>query len=234
MKEHHRAAAGLFSGLEPGTVLDAGSHGSDAGKALEERGFRVISLDLYEAPRVRNGRFVRSDMNGNLPFADGSFDYILCSEALQYLENHALLFREFKRALKKDGQVIISMPNILSAGSRLYLLQRGYYPHFKPYRTVDGNRGWDAAVYHPVSLVEVIMLMGRNGLELKEMKASRMKGSNFPAYIFLKALYAVGLLFERHAEKAGLLRLLSSREALLGDHLALRFARGGGRGASPA
>ncbi|MDO8427257.1 MAG: class I SAM-dependent methyltransferase [Deltaproteobacteria bacterium] len=222
MKSHQLAVLNFMKDLKPGRLLDAGSGGDSLGLILKDKGFDVFSLDLYEKTRLK-GRFTRADLNGNLPFASASFDYILCCESLQYLENHAGLFREFRRILKADGSAVLSIPNVLSANSRLYFLQRGYYPHFKPVRTIDASKKWDSIAYHPVSFVDILESLKRNNFKLKALKASRMKASNLPLYLFLKALYSLGLLFESHKEKAELLRHLSSREVLLGDHLVIHI-----------
>lgn len=226
MKNHQLAVLNYFKGLKPGRLLDAGSGGDALGRVLKDRGFDVFSLDLYEQPFLKN-RFIRADMNACLPFVDGSFDYILCSESLQYLENHAGLFREFQRLLRKGGSVVLSIPNLLNANSRLYFLQRGYYPNFKPIRTIDAKKGWDGIAYNPVSLVDIMELVKRNNFTLRCVKASRMKSSNFPLYPFLKAMYSLGLLFESHEEKYELLKQLSSKEVLLGDHLILEISQTG-------
>lgn len=224
LKNHQQAVVDFLSSKRPGLVLDAGG-GTDAlGAHLRKKGFRVVSLDLYETP-VERGSFVRGDLNKPLPFSDGVFDYLLCSESLQYLENHTGLFREFSRVLKDGGSAVISIPNILSASSRLYFLQRGYYKSFKPVRTVDGGKGWDSIAYNPVSLVDIIELATRNSLSLKALKASRLKTSNLLLYPLLKALYMAGSTFEKESGKAGLIKALSSKEALLGDHLIIELER---------
>lgn len=220
MKDHQLAVLNYFKGLRPGRLLDAGSGGESLGRILKEKGFDLVSIDLYTRPSLKEG-FVKADLNDHLPFTDRVFDYILCSESLQYLENHARLFREFKRVLKKGGKVVLSIPNLLNASSRLYFLQRGYYPSFKPVRTVDGTKGWDCLAYNPISLVDILELAKKNDFSFKDLKASKMKSS--PLYPFLKVLYSLGLLFEGHKEKAELIRHLSSREVLLGDHLIIQI-----------
>ncbi|MBI5236467.1 MAG: class I SAM-dependent methyltransferase [Deltaproteobacteria bacterium] len=231
MKRHQMSVLEFMDGLERGLVLDAGS-GTDAiGSALKEAGFRVVALDLYEATTMQ-GRFVRADLNENLPFIGDAFDYVLCSESLQYLENHAKLFREFTRLVKKGGSLILSLPNILNASSRLYFLRRGYYPGFKPIRTIVEKKGWDKVVFNAVSLVEIMGLGVRAGFELKEIKASGYKRSAYLLYPLLKASYCMGgmgraLETEKDSAKASLLRVLSSKDALLGDHLVVRLERMG-------
>ena len=224
LKNHQQAVVDFLSSERPGLVLDAGG-GTDAlGAHLRQKGFKVVSLDLFETP-VEKGSFVRGDLNRALPFIGGTFDYVLCSESLQYLENHTGLFREFSRVLKDGGSAVVSIPNVLSASSRLYFLQRGYYKSFKPVRTVDKGKGWDSIAYNPVSLVDIIELSLRNSLVLKALKASKMKPSNLLLYPLLKALYMAGRIFEKDRGKAALIEALSSREGLLGDHLIIQLER---------
>lgn len=45
-----------------------------------------------------------------LPFADNSFDKIICSEVLEHIENYAGVLREIKRVLKPNGILAISVP----------------------------------------------------------------------------------------------------------------------------
>lgn len=222
MKQYQLAVLNYMEGLPPGRLLDAASGADALGRALKDKGFDVFSLDLYGSGALA-GRFVRADMNAGLPYGDASFDYVLCSESLQYMENHSGLFREFRRVLKKGGGVVISMPNLLSASSRLYFLQRGYFPHFKPVRTVDSGKEWDSIAYNPISLVEVMELVKRGGFELAGLKATSVKYSNAYLYPVLKGLYSLGLLFEKNEAKAEFLRHLSSRDVLLGDHLVVHM-----------
>ncbi len=232
MKEHQSALIRFFEGLRgddplrgddamlPGVLLDAGSGKDTIAGALRAMGFEVVSLDLYDTPPSSKG-FIRADLNERLPFKDAAFDCVLCSESLQYLGNHALVFKEFSRVLKKGGRLVISIPNVLSAASRAYFRRRGYFQAFKPVRTVDAGKGWDDVVYNPVSLVEIYCYGRRFGLKIKKVAASRFKAKNFIYFLRLKADYSIGLAFERDERKRELLKLLSSPAALLGDHLVL-------------
>lgn len=223
MKRHQADTIRFFDRLRPGRVLDAGSGTDELAAELRAKGFEVFSLDFYSTGA--RGRFVKADLNCPLPFAPASFDYVLCSESMQYLENHAALMREFAAALRPGGSVVISTPNVLNGASRLYFFQRGYFPFFKPVRTVDGAKGWDAVVYHPISLVDIIALGIKNRLAVKEVAAPHLKGAALVIYPFLKGLYLAGLIFERDKAKAAYIRLLASREALAGDHLIIRLER---------
>lgn len=44
----------------------------------------------------------------SLPFKDGAFNSVLCTEAIQYVAEPGLVFREFHRILREQGVVILS------------------------------------------------------------------------------------------------------------------------------
>lgn len=229
MKNHQRAVVGHFKGLIPGNVLDVATGTGAVSVELKRLGFKVASTDLYETPVDRAG-FVRADLNAHLPFGDAIFDYVLCMETLQYIENHALFFRETARVLKSGATAVITTPNVLSASSRAYFLRRGYFPHFKPARFFKEGRDWDALSYNPISLVDIYELAARSGFAITGVKATRIKLKNVPLALLLKALYAPGLIFERNERKAELVRKLSSFDALAGDNLLISLKRTGGQG----
>lgn len=46
----------------------------------------------------------------NLPFADNSFDHVICSEVLEHVEDYEAMLNEIQRLIKVDGHVCISVP----------------------------------------------------------------------------------------------------------------------------
>lgn len=45
-----------------------------------------------------------------LPFADESFDHIICSEVLEHIEDYPLVLAEIQRVLKPSGHLCVSVP----------------------------------------------------------------------------------------------------------------------------
>lgn len=45
-----------------------------------------------------------------LPFADNSFDKVICSEVLEHIQNYQGVLQEIRRVLKPDGVLAISVP----------------------------------------------------------------------------------------------------------------------------
>ncbi|MCX7996615.1 MAG: class I SAM-dependent methyltransferase [Patescibacteria group bacterium] len=46
----------------------------------------------------------------SLPFPDGHFDAVICSEVLEHLEDDLKALKELKRVLAKDGTLLVSVP----------------------------------------------------------------------------------------------------------------------------
>jgi SAM-dependent methyltransferase len=96
-------------------VLDAGCAAGEHSAWLAEHGARVVALDASEAmvrlARERLGRQVRvlhADLAQPLPLADASADLVLSSLTLHYLEEWAPPLREFARALRPGGRLVLS------------------------------------------------------------------------------------------------------------------------------
>lgn len=65
---------------------------------------------------IKNCKFLVSKVE-NLPFKKNTFDFMLCSEVLEHVEDLEKSFKELSRVLKKDGYAILTVPNLNSDGS---------------------------------------------------------------------------------------------------------------------
>lgn len=218
MSTVHEAICKLVNRDKKGLLLDAASGEGALSVLLSEMGFKVISCDLYRWDRS-DIPFVNADLNQHLPFKNEIFDYVVCAESLQYLENQHIVIREFERILKKGGYLIISVPNTLNIRSRLYFLRRGYFQNFKPFRSCKNNRKWDSFIYNIISFVEIYFLLKENGLKLNSLTVSSLRYRGLFSALILKAFYYIGMIFDKNPEKRDLLRILASNELLFGDHI---------------
>lgn len=48
-----------------------------------------------------------------LPFANGAFDLVICSEVMEHIPDHAAVVREAVRVLRPGGDLVISVPRYL-------------------------------------------------------------------------------------------------------------------------
>jgi SAM-dependent methyltransferase len=64
---------------------------------------------------------------GALPFADGSFDHVLCLDVLEHLtyQEQPGALAELHRVLRPGGELFVSVPNLAHLQSRVQFLLRG-------------------------------------------------------------------------------------------------------------
>ncbi len=111
-----------------GRVLDVPAGNGLLSEALRERGFAVTSGDINrERPD-----FAYVDMGKPLPFADASFDAVLCLEGIEHLLEPYAFFCEMWRILAPGGLLVITTPNVMSLYSRLHFLAIGTPYQFRP------------------------------------------------------------------------------------------------------
>lgn len=123
----HKKALELFAEEERGKILDTPAGEGYASVRLREMKFDVYAADLDEGDfKIKDIKFDKIDLNKPLIYSDCFFDYILCLEGIEHIENHHHLIREFRRLLRIGGKVVISTPNVLSVYSRLRYFLTGY------------------------------------------------------------------------------------------------------------
>lgn len=124
---------GKYTSKTPLDILDVGCGPGIFMKEAAKLGHRVIGVDSAEL-MVLEAKSATKQLTGkmpmvfqgdieHLPFKNNSFDIILCIGVLSYLSADMKSISELKRVVKKDGYVIIGLPNWL----RLPILVDPYY-----------------------------------------------------------------------------------------------------------
>jgi SAM-dependent methyltransferase len=117
-------------------VLDLGCGTGFFLAELEQRRPGAVGLDISHAmllvseQYVPGARLVTADAE-KLPFKDGSFDTVFCKGSLHHTRDHIRFLENCRRALSRDGVLIMSEPcndNFVIRFAR-YLLYR-FSPHF--------------------------------------------------------------------------------------------------------
>lgn len=68
------------------------------------------SLPAPSTPRGGTITFEHGDATA-LPFADDSFDAVICSEVLEHLPDYSAALAEIRRVLRPEGMLCVSVPN---------------------------------------------------------------------------------------------------------------------------
>ncbi|MTH54970.1 methyltransferase domain-containing protein [Bacillus mangrovi] len=125
-----------LSGLN---IFDAGCAAGWYTVKLAQRGAKVtaadISPEMVQAAKRRTGHLAEVhclNLAGALPFEDQSFDQIVSSLTLHYLEDWSATFKEFNRVLKPGGKLLFSFHHPFTD---VQLLQEPLY--FQTDRIVD-------------------------------------------------------------------------------------------------
>jgi SAM-dependent methyltransferase len=110
----------LRRGAPQGHVLNAGAGAGTLTAALLDRGYRVTSVDMSE-PFVERLREVTIERGGDgadvawadltqIPFADDSFDVVVCGEVLEHIPDDVTAVGELHRVLRPGGLLVVSVP----------------------------------------------------------------------------------------------------------------------------
>ncbi|MDR3639920.1 MAG: class I SAM-dependent methyltransferase [Humidesulfovibrio sp.] len=110
----------------PLRIYEASGGAAYLSRELADQGYDVTvsNYRLMGTPGVRE---IEVDLNQPLPFADGSFDVVLCREVIEHVESVPHTLREFRRVLAPGGRLVLTFPNRLQVRSRIFHLFSGFY-----------------------------------------------------------------------------------------------------------
>ena len=143
-------------GLLPGDwLLDAGCGGGRHAFGALERNAHVVGLDL-DLEGLQLARAGINERRGNaleklhggvlqgdvftLPFGDGTFDRVICSEVMEHVHDYRAAVRELVRVVRAGGTVGITIPTAITEHVYLHLT-RHYFEspggHIRIFRPRD-------------------------------------------------------------------------------------------------
>jgi len=109
-------------------ILDVGCGTGALGREFKKKGNVVYGIDIskksIEIAKKRLDKVIQIDLETevDLPFKEESFDLIIFGDVLEHFRDPFSALNNIKKYLKKDGQIIISLPNIANWEIRLKLL----------------------------------------------------------------------------------------------------------------
>ncbi len=176
----HEKVLNCLANLPKGVALDAPSGQGALSRSLEALGFKVFSGDI-EIKNIlyRNGRCVQLDLNHFLPFKRMTFDYGVCTEGIEHIENPHHLIREFGRLIKRDGYLIMTTPNVMTIKSRLRFLLYSYLDFFKYFGPLPPEARYTIKEHehqhvNPLFYSEMKFILGKYGFKIERVETNRM------------------------------------------------------------
>jgi SAM-dependent methyltransferase len=125
----------LLSGVRPADrSLDLGSGSGEFTAVLAGAGAEVVGVEVAEAALARARsrhpelEFRLAPIDGPLPFDDGAFDLVWCSEVIEHVADTARWLSEVRRVLARGGRLLLTTPS----HGRLRLTLYGLEPFSEP------------------------------------------------------------------------------------------------------
>jgi 2-polyprenyl-3-methyl-5-hydroxy-6-metoxy-1,4-benzoquinol methylase len=108
-------------------VLDVGCSSGYLARPLVAKGCTVIGLErdpaaAEEARSICEDVLVGDVETMELPFADASFDVVLCGDLVEHLRDPEAFLVRARPLLRPDGRLVLTTPNVANWSMRLGLL----------------------------------------------------------------------------------------------------------------
>jgi len=225
--EIHETVVHILTSLPTGRLLDVPAGEGALSIRLAEAGFAVSACDLY--PQIFVPPHIeirRGDLSEVLPYGDAAFEYVVCLEGLEHIENPHQAVREFHRVLAPGGHLIVSIPNILNIEERLKWLIYGYTSHFKPIsqqhlemrREQSGDREELALHINPIPYTELRFILEKYGFERIAAHRDRRKAGAWMYWPVVALIRCVGFFTPRERRIERWTEELQSDVILLGGN----------------
>lgn len=231
----HEKVLSLLVNEQKGKVLDAPAGSGALSRKLRNMGFEVIAADLnpdtFKATEVN---FQKVDLNNDLPFPDNFFNYIVCVEGIEHLENPFHLLREFERVLCKGGKLILTTPNVLNIYYRIRYLFLGcadiFYAEILTRKPADTRQLLGRHI-NPIDFIKLKYILRENnfiieGIFTNGSVLSYPRGKVYLKFLAIPILFLstvlVKLIIKLFKHSDPVVKELMRDEILLGEALILK------------
>ena len=226
-KKTHSMIVAIFKEFgTTGRILDAPAGSGTITKELMDAGFQVDAADIDpELFELEGITCTKVDLNHDLPYEDGLFDYILCSNGIEHLEDQYTFIRECYRILKPNGKVLITTPNLLNLKSRVANLLTGF-PCFndRPQNEVDDFAGGQHI--NMANYFDLRVNLHRNGFKIISVRTNTYTTTGMFFFFLVPFIYLLtysGFRREKDSEQKErnkeMLRHVLSADLLYGKKL---------------
>lgn len=204
MPGSHDRIIDLMTSLPRGKVLDAPGGSGALANRLKNLGFDVVCADIDAGNFQSHDEipFASADFNRDrLPFEDGEFDYVICSNGLHRLYYPKNIVEEFARIVKPGGTMVLTWPNYTSMARRVKYLLTGSIGGSIDRANYDQTISDPAAmIRYPLTTSRMEYLLGLSGVTISRIETI---GIRFYDYLLLPLSMILSLsrvLLDRHID----------------------------------
>jgi 2-polyprenyl-3-methyl-5-hydroxy-6-metoxy-1,4-benzoquinol methylase len=153
-------------------VLDVGCGDGTFSEMIMDMGNEVHGVDVrpdrVESARQKGVRAMVADLSKGLPFDNVFFDLVYASEVLEHIYDTEFFLQEARRVLKKNGALVVTVPNIACLPNRVRAIL-GLYPKY----VAPARKHWGVGEHMRAFTKNVLTeLLIRNGFQIEDVKAN--------------------------------------------------------------
>jgi SAM-dependent methyltransferase len=187
----------LVDGIQPCRTLELTPGRGALTEQLVRSGHQVDALDIAPENFIadRTGiRLTAGNLDDPLPYADNSFELVICCEGIEHLEKQYEFARELARVMAPGATLVITTPNINNAASRLRFLLTGFYSlAVRPSSEFERNR-YIEHIY-PLTFWQFRHILHSASLRIKQVGTDHIRRSG----LSLAPLWPLSRLFTGRA-----------------------------------
>ena len=187
-KNTHETVLRMIGKHKNAAIVDIPSGSGAFVLRLKDNGYdNVLAIDIENMMYFDHENFKVGDMTQMLPIGDNSTDVLVCIDGIEHINNQVDFVKEVHRILKKDGEFIISTPNISSLRSRWKWFSTGH--HHKCEAPLDENNPNPLHHIGMISFPEIRYMLHTNGFQIHKVTTNRTKLVSWIYAIFLPLIY---------------------------------------------
>jgi SAM-dependent methyltransferase len=226
--ETHDKVVMMMERENRGKVLDVPCGTGVIADRLRKLGFEVSCCDINPSYfSVSELKLDIGDLNRSLPYEDLSFDYILCLDGIEHTENPFNAIREFHRTLKKEGKLVISLPNYLNIERRLRFLFTGSLSKIPSHGAVREVWKGDLSMSHlnPLTYPLLKFIVEHYGFRIVQLERDREKPKMKWLLPFVWLIRLGGRFASKERREAYRLEETVSKDIIMGGNTLILVAQ---------
>lgn len=206
-----------------GKLLDVGAGTGLLCQKATNLGFQTFACDIQRQDfKAINIPFKKGDLNNKLPYQNSLFDFVTCTEVIEHLKNPWQSLNEIARVTKKNGCLVISLPNFTNLISRLVFFTRGNFRYFDDWT-------WDNWGHiNPITFTELEKILKFVGFKIEKIDTQEKIGQPYASFLLIihKVITTIFHIFKmirwQKDPKDKILGQMESESLLLGENLILK------------